>query len=136
MPDRPNVAWPLADHDGWTTSDGRMGRPCKRPAGAWPATLPAQRQPAMVRMMARGHVYADPDSLTGERFTQKMAVVTGVGARHAAIRFVTGMLDPMPNHSLFSETARHILVVYGAATPRRSKAEMETLTSLPHDSFT
>jgi len=74
--------------------------------------------------------------LSGERFTQKMAVVTGAGARHAAIRFVTGMLDPMPNHSLFIETARRvkepILVVYGAATPRRSKAEMETLASVPH----
>jgi pimeloyl-ACP methyl ester carboxylesterase len=92
--------------------------------------------PAMVRMMARGHVYADPDWLTGERFTEKMAVVTSAGARHAAIRFVTGMLDPMPSHSLFIETARRvkepILVVYGTATPRRSKAEMETLASIPH----
>ena len=92
--------------------------------------------PVTVRMMARGHVYADPDWLTGERFTQKMAVVTAPGARHAAIRFVTGMLDPMPNHSLFIETARRvkesILVVYGASTPRRSKTEMEALASIPH----
>jgi len=92
--------------------------------------------PAMVRMMARGHVYADPDWLTEERFTQKMAVVTSAGARHGAIRFVTGMLDPMASHSSFIETARRvkdpILVVYGAATPRRSKAEMETLASVPH----
>jgi pimeloyl-ACP methyl ester carboxylesterase len=65
-----------------------------------------------------------------------MAVVTSAGARHAAIRFVTGMLDPMPNHSLFMETATRvkdpILVVYGAATPKRSKAEMETLASVTH----
>jgi pimeloyl-ACP methyl ester carboxylesterase len=92
--------------------------------------------PPMVRMMARGHVYADPDWLTGERFAQKMTVVTAPGARHAAIRFVAGMLDPMPNRSLFIETARRtkepILVVYGAATPRRSKAEMEILASIPH----
>ena len=51
-------------------------------------------------------------------------------------RFVTGMLDPMLNHSLFVEAARRvkepILVVYGAATPKRSKAEMETLASVPH----
>jgi pimeloyl-ACP methyl ester carboxylesterase len=90
----------------------------------------------MVRMMARGHVYADPDWLTGERFTQKMAVVTGVGARHGAIRFVTGMLDPMASHSSFIETARRvkdpILVVYGAATPRRSKAEMKALAAVRH----
>ena len=65
-----------------------------------------------------------------------MAVVTGAGARHAAIRFVTGLLDPMPDHSVFIETARRvqepILVMYGAATPRRSKAEMEALASIPH----
>ena len=95
--------------------------------------------PAMVRMMARGHVYADPDWLTGERFTEKMAVVNSAGARNASIRFVTGMLDPVPNHSLFIETARRvkepILVVYGAATPRRSKAEMETLASVLHVRF-
>ena len=92
--------------------------------------------PAMVRMMARGHVYADADWLTGERFAQKMAVVASAGARHAAIRFVTGMLDPMSNHSSFIETARRvkdpILVIYGAATPRRSKAEMEALASVSH----
>ena len=92
--------------------------------------------PAMVRMMARGHVYVDPDWLTGERFTQKMAVVTSAGARHAAIRFVTGMLDPMSNRSSFIETAKGvkepIIVIYGAATPRRSKAEMEPLASVPH----
>jgi hypothetical protein len=49
----------------------------------------------------------------------QMAVVTGAGARHAAIRFVSGMLDPMPNHSAFIETAKRVkepmLVVYGAA---------------------
>ena len=91
--------------------------------------------PAVVRMMARGHVYDDPDWLTGERFTQKMAVVTVAGARYAAIRFVTGLLDPMPAHSVFIDTARRvqepILVIYGAATPRRSKAEMEALASVP-----
>jgi pimeloyl-ACP methyl ester carboxylesterase len=42
----------------------------------------------------------------------------------------------MPNHSAFIETAKRvkepILVVYGAATPRRSKAEMETLASVSH----
>jgi pimeloyl-ACP methyl ester carboxylesterase len=91
---------------------------------------------AMVRKMARGHVYDDPDWLTEERLTQKMAVVTSAGARHAAIRFVTGMLDPMASHSSFIETTQRvkdpILVVYGAATPKRSKAEMKGLASVPH----
>jgi hypothetical protein len=87
-------------------------------------------------MMARGHVYSDPDWLTGERFAQKMSVVAAQGARHASIRFVAGMLDLMPDRSSFIETARRVnepmLVVYGVATPKRSKAEMQALASIPH----
>jgi pimeloyl-ACP methyl ester carboxylesterase len=92
--------------------------------------------PPVVRMMARGHVYSDPDWLTGERFAQKMSVVAAQGARHASIRFVAGMLDLMPDRSSFIETARRVnepmLVVYGVATPKRSKAEMQALASIPH----
>jgi pimeloyl-ACP methyl ester carboxylesterase len=91
---------------------------------------------SVVRMMARGHVYADPDWLTGERLAQKMAVVSAPGARHASIRFVTGMLDPMRSRSSFVETARRvkgpILLIYGATTPRGSKSEMIALAALPH----
>jgi pimeloyl-ACP methyl ester carboxylesterase len=90
----------------------------------------------VVRLMARGHVYADPAWLQGERLAQKMAVVRAPGARHASIRFVTGMLDPMTSHATFIETATKIdepiLLLYGAATPPRSKAEMEALAALPH----
>jgi pimeloyl-ACP methyl ester carboxylesterase len=92
--------------------------------------------PPVVRMMARGHVYSDPNWLTGERFTQKMALVAAPGARHASIRFVTGMLDLMPDRSSFLQTAQRvnapILVIYGAETPRRSKAEMQALATVPH----
>jgi pimeloyl-ACP methyl ester carboxylesterase len=49
---------------------------------------------------------------------------------------VTGMLDLMASRTSFVETARGIkkpiLVVYGAATPTRSKAEMLALVGLPH----
>jgi pimeloyl-ACP methyl ester carboxylesterase len=87
-------------------------------------------------MMARGHVYVDPDWLKGERFDQKLAVVRARGARHASIRFVTGMLDLMTSRSDFLEAARRftkpILVLYGAATPKRSKAEMHALAALPN----
>jgi pimeloyl-ACP methyl ester carboxylesterase len=86
-------------------------------------------------MMARGHVYADPTWLVDERLAQKLAVVSAPGARHASIRFVTGMLDPMLSRSSFIETARRVqgpvLVIYGAGTPRRSKAEMMALLALP-----
>jgi pimeloyl-ACP methyl ester carboxylesterase len=90
--------------------------------------------PPIVRMMARGHVYSDPDWLTRDRFAQKMAVVAAPRARQASIRFVAGMLDLMPGRSSFIETARRVsgrtLVIYGAATPKRSKAEMEALASI------
>jgi hypothetical protein len=91
--------------------------------------------PPVVRMMARGHVYSDPAWLTGERLTEKMAVVSAPGARFASVRFVTGMLDLLQDRSSFLETARRvkdpILVIYGAETPRRSKAEIEALEAVP-----
>jgi hypothetical protein len=63
-----------------------------------------------------------------------MRVVHATGARHASIRFVTGMLHLMTSRSNFLEAARRlkepILVLYGAATPRRSKAEMLALADL------
>jgi pimeloyl-ACP methyl ester carboxylesterase len=90
----------------------------------------------VVRIMARGHVYVDPDWLQGERLAQKMTVVRATRARHASIRFVTGMLDLMTSRSDFLEAARRfkapILVLYGGATPRRSMAEMQALAILPN----
>jgi pimeloyl-ACP methyl ester carboxylesterase len=92
--------------------------------------------PPVVRMMARGHVYVDPDWLQGERLAQKLRVVRATGARHASIRFVTGMLDLITSRSDFLEVARRfkepILVLYGAATPKRSMGEMQALATLPN----
>jgi pimeloyl-ACP methyl ester carboxylesterase len=89
----------------------------------------------VVRMMARGHVYSNPHWLEDERFQQKMAVTKASGARFGSIRFVTGMLDLFTDRAAFIDVAKRIkdpmLVIYGAATPRRSKAEMEILGSLP-----
>ena len=90
----------------------------------------------MIRMMARGHVYADHAWLDQNRMAEKLAVTNAPGARHASFRFVAGELDPMSTRESFLATARQItdpiLVVYGAATPRRSKAEMEALRNLPN----
>jgi pimeloyl-ACP methyl ester carboxylesterase len=87
----------------------------------------------MIRMMGRGHVYADPGWLDERRLTEKLAVTNAPGARHASFRFVAGELDPMSTREQFLATVRRvtdpILVVYGAATPKRSKAEMEALAS-------
>jgi pimeloyl-ACP methyl ester carboxylesterase len=88
----------------------------------------------MIRVMGRGHVYADSAWLDERRLAEKLAVTNAPGARHASFRFVAGELDPMPTHDAFIATARlvtdRILVVYGAATPSRSKAEIEALRCL------
>jgi pimeloyl-ACP methyl ester carboxylesterase len=91
---------------------------------------------ASLRMMAHGHVYSDPNWLTDDQLAQKMAVVTAPGAWSASIRFVTGMLDPMLDSATFQDVVRHvqdpILVIYGAETPPRSKAEMQNLGRFAH----
>jgi hypothetical protein len=63
-------------------------------------------------------------------------VTNAPGARQASFRFVTGELDPMLTRDAFLAAARRvsdpILVAYGAATPPRSKLEMESLSGLPN----
>ena len=112
-----------------------MGRPSWGFACAGAALLPAECQSSS-RAYDGAWARVDPDWLQGERLTQKMTVVRATGARHASIRFVTGMLDLMTSRSDFLEAARHfqapILVLYGGATPRRSKAEMQALVMLPN----
>jgi len=88
-----------------------------------------------VRYMGAGHVYADPAFLAGERLRDKLAVVRAPGARFASVRFVTGRLDPLARREAFLDLARRaaspILVLYGAETPPKSRAEMEALAGVP-----
>jgi hypothetical protein len=90
----------------------------------------------MVRMMALGHVYRDPAALPPYLLAEKLAVTRAPGARHASVRFVVGELDPMASRAEFLDTASRvtdpILLVYGADTPTRSKAEMAELAALPN----
>ena len=89
-----------------------------------------------VRKMALGHVYAESSSLSGTQFEEKLAVTRAPGARHSSIRFVAGQLDPMATREAFLGAAQQvndpIMVVYGAETPPRSRAEMEVLAGLPN----
>ncbi len=109
-------------------------------AAEWPVVGPLLYRlnvnRATMQMMARGHVYSDPNWLSEERLAQKMAVVSAPGAWSGSIRFVTGLLDPMPDSASFQDTAQRvrdpILVLYGAATPPRSKAEMLGLARFAH----
>jgi pimeloyl-ACP methyl ester carboxylesterase len=90
----------------------------------------------VIRMMGREHVYADPDWLGGSRLAEKLAVTRATGARHASVRFVTGELDPVRSRAEFLSLAERIvdpiLVLCGAATPPKSKAEIEALATLPN----
>ena len=90
----------------------------------------------MVRKMALGHVYAKTSSLSDARFEEKLAVTRASGARHSSVRFVAGELDPMATREAFLTAAQQvndpIMVVYGAETPPRSRAEMEALAGLPN----
>jgi pimeloyl-ACP methyl ester carboxylesterase len=99
-----------------------------------PALYRLNVNPPIVRMMARGHVYADAGWLTPERLKDKLAVIGAAGARHASFRFVAGELDPFDERSVFLKAASRItpsaLVVYAAGSPRKSKAEMAALAAL------
>ena len=90
----------------------------------------------MVRKMALGHVYAESSTLSDARFEEKMAVTRASGARYSSVRFVAGELDPMLSREAFLSAARQvndpIIVVYGAETPPKSRAEMEALAGLPN----
>jgi pimeloyl-ACP methyl ester carboxylesterase len=89
----------------------------------------------VVRHMGAGHVYADPTFLTGERLREKLDVVRAPGARFASVRFVTGRLDPLDSRdelvALGRRTRVPTLLLYGAETPSRSRAEMEALAAVP-----
>jgi pimeloyl-ACP methyl ester carboxylesterase len=88
----------------------------------------------VMRHMAKGHVYADVSWLTEDHLRQKLAVTNAPGARHASVRFVTGALDPFTSRAEFLTAARvaglPTLVIYGAQTPPRSKAEIEALRAI------
>jgi pimeloyl-ACP methyl ester carboxylesterase len=88
--------------------------------------LPAQRQPSGPAPHGGWSRHSDPAFLDGGRLREKLAVTRAPGARFASVRFVTGRLDPITRRA-----ARPILVVYGAETPPRSRAEMEALAALP-----
>jgi pimeloyl-ACP methyl ester carboxylesterase len=111
----------------------RLCRLVDRP-GLGPLIYRLNVNPSVVRRMGAGHVYADPTFLNGERLRQKLNVVRAPGARFASVRFVTGRLDPLASREAFLDLARRaavpILLVYGAETPPRSRAEMEALAAV------
>ncbi|HMK69963.1 MAG TPA: alpha/beta hydrolase [Xanthobacteraceae bacterium] len=89
----------------------------------------------VVRKMVAGHVYSDPATLSPRLMAEKRKVVAAPRARFASAAFVTGGLDRVASRDEFLALAAGIasplLLVYGAETPPRSRAEMEALAALP-----
>lgn len=89
----------------------------------------------VISKMANGHVYRDPGWLSGHRMAAKLAITRAQGARYGSVRFVTGALDRVDSRAAFLDLARQanvpLLVIYGAETPPKSRAEMEALAELP-----
>lgn len=84
----------------------------------------------VIGRMARGHVYSDAAWMTDARLAEKRAVARAPGARFASARFVTGGLDPAVDaEDVHAATAlidrERLFFVWGAETPRKSKAVME-----------
>jgi pimeloyl-ACP methyl ester carboxylesterase len=103
-------------------------------AGIGPLVYRLNVNQFMLRHMAAGHVYTEPAFLTGERLRHKLDVVRAPGARFASVRFVTGRLDPLDSRDELLALGRRMrvptLVLYGAETPPRSRAEMEALAAV------
>lgn len=89
----------------------------------------------VIAAMYRRHVYADRGRITPDFVASKEAVARHAGGRFGSAAFVTGALDPVRSRDSFLALARAqtapILVVYGAQTPPRSRAEIEALAALP-----
>ena len=137
MPCCADVARSAPHDDGQTQCSLFADHPrCRSPVTRDRFSTGSEFNRLIVRMMGRGHVYADPNWLSGPRLAEKLAVTRTAGARHASVRFVAGELDPVRSRAellgLVARIANPILVLYGTGTPPKSKAEMEALGTLPN----
>ena len=89
----------------------------------------------VVQLMVAGHVYSDPSFLSGHRLQQKHDVIGALGARFGSAAFVTGGLDRVASRAewlnLGQSVTEPLLIICGAETPSKSRAEMEALAGLP-----
>jgi pimeloyl-ACP methyl ester carboxylesterase len=85
----------------------------------------------VIGMMLRGHVYADPRSLSDERLREKQRIARRAGRRYGSASFVTGALDPVRSRQEFLTLAREagvpVMAVVAPQIPPRSRAEIEAL---------
>lgn len=88
----------------------------------------------VIRMMYRGHVYADARHLTPALLREKCRVARRPGGRYASVSFVTGALDPVHSREEFLALVRAarapLMVVTAPQIPPRSRAEIEALADV------
>jgi pimeloyl-ACP methyl ester carboxylesterase len=131
----PTWRGPLPTMAGGQRSFFQIIRRAVEAPGLGPLLYRLNVNPFVVRKMVASHVYSDASSLTQERLTEKCRVIDAPGARFASAAFVTGALDRIASReeflALVQRAAIPVLVVYGAETPPRSRAEIEALAALP-----
>jgi pimeloyl-ACP methyl ester carboxylesterase len=91
--------------------------------------------PSFLQMMYKRHVYATASSITPALIDRKRQITQQTGARFAPAAFVTGGLDPVADRETFQSFFEHLkvplLLIIGAESPPKSKAEMESVAQLP-----
>jgi hypothetical protein len=89
----------------------------------------------VIGMMYRRHVYADAARVTPAFVADKTRIASRPGGRFGTAAFVTGGLDLIRDRAGFlaapHAASAQILLIYGADTPPRSRAEMQALSTLP-----
>ncbi|XAR50054.1 hypothetical protein NMG60_11004277 [Bertholletia excelsa] len=86
-----------------------------------------------IQSQYKSHVYANPENVTPEIIESRYALTKRQGARYVPAAFLTGLLDPVKSREEFVELFAGlegqvpVLVVSTSGSPKRSKAEMESL---------
>ncbi|MEM7797540.1 MAG: alpha/beta hydrolase [Cyanobacteria bacterium P01_C01_bin.118] len=92
-------------------------------------------RPGFLKWMYRRHVFVDETKLTPDYIDQRHQGTQATGARYAPAAFVTGGLDPVQTRdeflAYFESLTVPVMVIVGEQAPPSSKAEMETMATLP-----
>ncbi|QLE56183.1 alpha/beta hydrolase [Nostoc sp. TCL26-01] len=90
--------------------------------------------PRFLNFMYRRHVFTDVTRLTPSFIEQKWQTTQQPGARFASAAFVTGNIDAIHHQSDFVALVQSLsvplMVVIGASSPPKSRAEMDTIAAL------
>ena len=101
--------------------------------GLGPLLFHAATGRRMLERMLRGHVYADPATVTPALLAAKLAIVRQPGARFATAAFISGGLDPVASRAaflaLFDAGLPPTLLLRPRGAPRKSAAEMAALAA-------